>query len=288
MPFGKIKDAVSGVTDSLGGLFDDPTSAVSLATNPFGWSTAGTAALTGGLDLFGTYLQNEANAKQADLNRKFQERMSNTAYQRAVQDMKAAGLNPLLAGVHHQPASTPGGAQAQMQNLFGGAVSSAMQGARLPSDIKRTKEQTRLMKQQARTSRQEEDLRIMDYHRGWTQSRANDAQAEYYKSLVKKTDQETKNLGHMESQREAEAAVYDAVGELIIGLREAFPWLAGAGALDVLRRKPKPTDKPKKSGNQSATSGKKKYSQMTPAERKAFRRRINRKHKNVNRQGAAP
>lgn len=58
------------------------------------------------------------NALEAQKNRDWQEHMSNTAYQRAMADMRAAGLNPILA-YQQGGASTPSGGSAAVGTLAG-------------------------------------------------------------------------------------------------------------------------------------------------------------------------
>lgn len=85
------------------------------------------APLIGGaLGLAGTLFQNSAASANAERQMKFQKEMDNTKYQRGMADMKAAGLNPMLA-YSQGGAGSPAGASAPVANV-GESVARAAEG----------------------------------------------------------------------------------------------------------------------------------------------------------------
>jgi len=101
--------------------------------------------------------QDKANKQNLAIAREqmaFQERMSNTAYQRSARDIEKAGLNRILA--LGNPASSPQGQSAQMESALGAAsphvskaVGSALAAKQLVYQLENIKEQNRLIKAQA-------------------------------------------------------------------------------------------------------------------------------------------
>ena len=113
----------------------DPTSAMIMAGASIGSG------------LLGASSAKSINRKQVALSREqmgFQERMSNTAYQRAMADMKKAGINPIMVS-KVGGASTPTGAMAQLKD----PAQAGLQAMNSASVVRQNLANTRMLEQEA-------------------------------------------------------------------------------------------------------------------------------------------
>lgn len=136
---------------------------------------------------------NQANAAMAGKQMDFQERMRKTQYQTAVEDMKAAGLNPMLA-YQQGGAGNQAGASAQMQSSLGAGVASTAEHLGKYQDLRNQSVQEQLINSQIDNTNAEAVLKRATaiteaYKPGLTQAQTNSIlqQAGLYTSQTRHT-----------------------------------------------------------------------------------------------------
>lgn len=92
-----------------------PVPAAVMALAPYAAPVIGSA-----IGAVGSAVSSAFNVGESRANRRFQERMSSTAHQREVADLRAAGLNPLLSS-KYGGSSTPAGSMTQIENPLASA-----------------------------------------------------------------------------------------------------------------------------------------------------------------------
>lgn len=105
------------------------------------------AGIVAGASYLGGRQRNKSQISSAREQMEFQKEMSNTAHQRQVTDLRAAGLNPILSA-RYGGASSPGGAQANIQDTITPALNTGRETYTAAITAEKTKKETQIIREQ--------------------------------------------------------------------------------------------------------------------------------------------
>jgi transposase-like protein len=115
------------------------------------------ALIGAGATLLAGERRNRQQTSAANAQMNFQRELSNTGYQRAMEDMRSAGINPILAG-KLGPASTPGGAMPLLHDTVSPAINSGLSIAQAEADLDIKDEQVRRIQQEVSSMQAAQNL----------------------------------------------------------------------------------------------------------------------------------
>lgn len=150
-------------------------------------------------DAYGAEQANQQNAANSAQQMAFQERMSNSAYQRAMEDMGKAGLNPMLA-MTQGGASTPSGSMATANPVTRTKLAESLMNASATRNQASLAENTLVDSEQNRTLQSSQTAKnIADTQATEIQNRRNkkygpidDAASNVIKGIMEKLDTSAK------------------------------------------------------------------------------------------------
>jgi len=175
---------------------------------------SGGDVFSGAISLLGGILGNRANAKQADKAMSFNERMSNTAHQRQVADLRAAGLNPILSGMGGSGATSAAGVAAQQTDVLTPALNSAFSSREKRMAARKVEMEQLLLDSQ--NNGQDKTNKLIDEQRKKTEAetRTNEVQQQAFATQMaanlanaQKSQQETKTEAANTTRMQHEAVV---------------------------------------------------------------------------------
>ena len=204
----------------LGAILGAAATAAGVATGNPALIAAG---VSGGLAAFGQERTNAQNAQLAREQMAFQANMSGTSYQRAVADMMAAGLNPMLA-YSQGGASTPTGQTAVMQNALGAGATSATQGYQTALNAALNVADIKLKGEQAGAAGAQEDLNRANMNLALVEAANKSAQLPGHQqfgkqvaSIIQQNNAIAASNTAQAAQRTAELPESQAIGKLYSG-----------------------------------------------------------------------